>query len=117
MLKDEKEFEELYSEFVETPIQDTGDFFTKRRVDAGRIFIDPGTGEAILPLFRLVKCRCGRKLKIWLASKDPSVWVGRCGRCKGGHYIGDVDAIEKADWKQRKAWLRRAKQTKKKKRW
>jgi len=112
--KDEKEFEERYVEWAGTPIQDTGDFFYKHRVDGLELFIDPTTGEAILPEFRLVKCRCGRKLKIWLGSKNPPVWAGRCPRCKGGHYIGDVDAIEKADRRQKREWLRKAKQMKKK---
>ena len=117
-LKDEEEFEKEYVKFVETPIQDTGDFIgSKRRIAGAKLFINPATGKEILPLARSVKCRCGRKFRIWLASRDPQVWAGRCPRCKGEHYVGDTDAIGKADRKQEKEWLRRAKQTKKKKRW
>lgn len=115
--KDEKEFEDLYAEWVGTPIQDTGDFYTKRRIGGGRVFLEPKTGKAILPACRTVKCRCGRKLRIWLGSRDPEVWIGRCPRCKGLHTIGDTDAIKKAGRKQEREWLRRAKQTKKKGRW
>jgi len=112
--KDEKEFEQRYAEWAGTPIQDTGDFFYKHRVDGLEIFVDPATGEPILPEFRLVKCRCGRKLKAWLASRNPSVWIGRCPRCKGVHTLGDVDAIEKADRRQKREWIRKTKQMKKK---
>jgi len=112
--RDEKDFEERYAEYAETPIVDTGDFYYKRRVEGGRIFVDPTTGEPILPEFRPVKCRCGRKLKAWLASRNPPVWIGRCPRCKGEHTLGDVDAVEKASKRQRKEWLRKAKEMKKK---
>lgn len=92
-LKDEKEFEERYSEFVETPIQDTGDFHLKTRVGGGRIFVGPN-GEEILPEHRNVKCRCGRKLRIWLCSLQPPVWIGCCPCCLRIHCVGDTEAMK-----------------------
>jgi len=113
-LPDEKAMEEAYARWVETPITDSGDFQFKVREGGGQLFLDPLTQEPILPPFRAVKCRCDRKLKIFLVSKNPIVYAGRCGRCKGAHYVGDVDIIKKAGIKQRREWLRKAKKLRRK---
>jgi len=113
-LPDEKAMEEAYAKWVETPITDSGDFQFKVREGGGQLFLDPLTQEPILPPFRIVKCRCDRKLKIFLVSKDPIVYAGRCSRCKGAHYVGDVGIIKKAGIKQRREWLRKAKKLRRK---
>lgn len=113
-VKDEEEWEQQYAEYVETVIEDKGNFIgTTVRREAGRVFLD-AAGEPILPLFRLVKCRCKRKLKIWLVSRDPAIWAGRCSRCKGAHFVGGTDAVKRATRRERRDWLRKAKKTRKK---
>jgi len=114
-LRDEEEMQRRYAEYVETPIVDTDHGFFRVKEGGGRLFLDPLTQEPILPSFRIVKCRCKRKLKIFLVSKDPIVYAAKCGRCKGAHFIGDVEAIKKATRKQRREWLRKAKKLGKKK--
>jgi len=113
-LKDEEEMQRRYAEYVETPIVDTDDGFFRVKEGGGRLFLDPLTQEPILPSFRIVKCRCKRKLKIFLVSKDPIVYAAKCGRCKGVHYVGDVEAVKKASRKIRREWLRKAKKLRRK---
>jgi len=113
-VKDEEEMQRRYAEYVETPIIDSSDTFFRVKEGGGRLFLDPLTQEQILPPFRIVKCRCNRKLKIFLVSKDPIVYAGKCGRCKGAHYVGDVEAVKKASRKTRREWLRKAKKLRRK---
>jgi len=114
-VKDEKEFERRYAEYVETPIVSSSYGDVHVREGGGQLFLDPITKEPILPPLRTVKCRCGRKLEVFLVSRDPIIYAAKCGRCNGAHYIGDVEAIKKANRKQRREWLRKAKHLRRKK--
>ena len=106
---EDEEFEEKWVEYIETSV--------KAGIQSEATFFEDPTapGLAMLPLSRLVKCICGRKFKIWLASNEPQVWIGACPRCKGLQLAGSATELKKADRKQIREWLRRAKQTKKKK--